>query len=151
MFYRCNVLLLHLNYKHSPDSPTDTHTYSVEELPWCLIWIHAVIRSHIFFFFSCLCFDSCLRLWGLSGQEAEKAADKDKYNYWESNRPQTHGFLSYLHLFCCILTATPGQTSCAVADSKGFTNVVIKVNYSPTLWRWETIPSACIGICIYKL
>lgn len=83
---------------------------------------------------------------GLFFQEAEEAADKDKYNYWESNHPQTHGFLSHLHLFCCILTATPGHTSCTAADGKGFTNVVVKCNYRQTRCIWETIPSDCIGM-----
>lgn len=50
--------------------------------------------SHTVLWLSSLCFDSCLSLWGFSGQEEEEAADKDKYNYWESNQPQTHGFLS---------------------------------------------------------
>lgn len=72
---------------------------------------------------------------GFSGQEGEEAVDKDKYNYWESNHPQTHGFLSYLHLLCCIETATPGHTSCTRADGKGSSNVAIKCNYRQTMER----------------
>lgn len=125
MFYGHNLLLLRLNNRRA-HTHTNTLTHKVT--------IHAVriMHSHLF---SCLCFGSCLCLRGFSGQEGEEAVDKDKYNYWESNHPQTHGFLSYLHLLCCIETAAPGHTSCTRADGKGSSNVAIKCNYRQTMER----------------
>lgn len=129
LFYQYNPLLKHLNNGLVLQSCLNSHC----KLMQCALYTVAPF---------CVCFDSSLSLRDFSGQEKDKTADKDKYSYQQSNQSETHGFLTYLHLFDCTLTSTPGHTSCTVADGKVFTDMSIKCNQSQTSWSGKTI-STC--------
>lgn len=133
-----SLLLLHLNNRGTERGTVEMHSPDPCSLH----------HTHPSFFSFLVCVLILVYPCGaFPGQEEEEAADKD--NYWESNHPQTHGFLSYLHLFCCILDSNTWP-DVLHSDGKGFSNMVVKCNYSQTPWSGETITSDCLIIRMYK-
>lgn len=142
-FIDINLLLLPLNDKHGTDSHTDIHKHSW--LRKCLyLWPWSMRSASYTAFIPCLCFDSCLFLWGFlwpgrgGGRQRPILSNTITEN---KNHPQTHSFPSHLQLFCCEqhLAPLPAPKTTAKDLQTWSLNVITATEGETTFWLlWQS-------------